>query len=80
MLNFIKYFKSKPVVIVKPFVVEEFNEWFKQEYGAGIFLRIDKLSPSMVETYLKTINQSTIHYNIVACRSQIIYNWKNLNE
>ena len=63
--------KHKNVEVIKEkgvFKVEEFNDWFKTEYtgydghkgAAGIFLRTDKLSPSMINDYLLHIGFSNI--------------------
>jgi hypothetical protein len=63
--------KVEPIKVVKvkeEFDVEKFNEWFKTEYtgyggskGApGIFLRTDKLSPSMIQDYLLHIGYQDI--------------------
>lgn len=51
--------KNKSVKQLAPFKIDEFNHWFNNEYtgydghtGApGIFLRLDKLSNSMVMDY-----------------------------
>ena len=53
---------TKPV-IKKEFNIDEFNDWFKNEYtgyggykGArGIFLRTDKLSHNMIKDFLEEI-------------------------
>lgn len=53
--------------IVKDFNIDEFNEWFKNEFegydgrkgAAGIFLRTDKLSPNWIKEYLELIGQET---------------------
>lgn len=81
-----KLFKKKkkpeptpPVIIVRDFDIEEFNEWFKTEYDgydgrkgcAGIFLRLDKFSTEWVKDYLEFIGQET-DYNTVRKYYEII--------
>ena len=82
--KFIDFFKRpekkiEPVKISKDFNIDEFNDWFKNEFdgydgrkgAAGIFLRTDKLSPNWIKEYLEYIGQDTSydnvqnHYNIV---------------
>lgn len=80
-------FKSKktvkPLKSVKDFNIDEFNEWFKYEYtgyggtGAiGIYLRTDKLSLNMVQTYLEHIGQPTNYDNARKYYDIIIKDWR----
>lgn len=86
--KFINYFKKDKQedtteIIKKDFNVEEFNDWFNNEYDGydgrkgnkGIFLRLDKLSPYMIEDYLKYIGQETTDNNIYKYNSIIRKDW-----
>lgn len=64
--------KSNPIKITKEFDINEFNDWFKNDFtgyddrkgAAGIFLRCDKLSPNWIEEYLELIGQDTSYDSI----------------
>jgi hypothetical protein len=71
----------KPIEPPKPFNIDEFNDWFNNEYdgydgrrGApGIFLRTDKLSNNMIVDYFKKLGynqndaeeQAFKHYDVI---------------
>ena len=67
-------------VDVETIDVEKFNTWFKEEYdgydgrggGKGIFLRTDKLSPSMIEAYFKHLNIDSDEYKF---KEKVRKNW-----
>jgi len=80
--------KHKKVEVIKEkgvFDVEEFNQWFKTEYtgydghkgAAGIFLRTDKLSPSMIEDYLLHIgfNKNEAQEQAYVLWEEVRKNW-----
>ena len=75
--KFINLFKKsekeiEPIKITKDFDIEEFNNWFKNDFNgydgrkgaAGIFLRLDKLSPYWIKDYLEFIGQDTSQENV----------------
>jgi hypothetical protein len=63
---------EKKPIIKKDFNIEEFNDWFKNDFegydgrkgAAGIFMRTDKLSPNWIEEYLELIGQDTSYENV----------------
>lgn len=70
---------------IKPFCIDEFNEWFKNDYeydgrkggAVGIFLRIDKLSLDTIEQYLEHIGQDTDYSTVNFYYAYIRAEWKN---
>lgn len=64
--------KVEPIKITKQFDIDEFNDWFKNDFdgydgrkgAAGIFLRCDKLSPYWIEQYLEFIGQDISYENV----------------
>jgi hypothetical protein len=93
MINWIKAFfggiktgEKKTSSPPKEFSVEEFNEWFKNDYSGysgypggarGIFLRTSKLSPNMVSAYLKEIGHESPDYGLVyECHEKVDKDWR----
>lgn len=64
--------KIEPTKITRNFDINEFNDWFKNDFdgydgrkgAAGIFLRCDKLSPNWIQQYLEFIGQDTSYENV----------------
>lgn len=69
----------------KEFDIEEFNEWFKNDFegydgrkgAAGIFLRTDKLSSYWVEDYLKHIGQDPTYEDVQKYYQIVRKDWMN---
>lgn len=65
---------------------EKFNDWFMNEYegyggkgnAKGIFLRLDKLSRSMITEYLDYNDIKYTDLNAIAFEDYIYNNWKSL--
>ena len=75
---------KKDPVIKKEFNIDEFNDWFKNEYtgyggsARGIFLRTDKLSHNMIEDYLKEIGINKPSYEDIIKYYEIVRkDWVN---
>lgn len=83
MLDKFKWFKKKQEVEevqpkkevnVKDLDIEDFNNWFKNEYSGyggypgsakGIFLRTDKLSSGMISDYFDYLNIDSDEYRFM---------------
>jgi hypothetical protein len=85
--SFKKFFNKEEPKIKKDFNIEEFNNWFINDYegyggkgGAkGIYLRLDKLSPSMINDYLLEIGYSKedVYKNSNRCLNEIRKDWNS---
>lgn len=72
---------EKPVYIRRDFNIDEFNNWFNNEYdgydgrkgATGIFLRTDKLSNNMISDYFEHLGytkdeaeqEAFTHYDVI---------------